>query len=130
MRRLSRRSLPFAAAAFAAFVVAAPSGALAAKSPPVVKAVIWPNLNITFAPKTLKLGTYLFRVTNRSVQAHQFLIGGVTSSEVGSHATRSVKVTFKKAALYLATLPDCGYLSLCVGGNPDTGPTGYLKVTK
>ncbi|HZQ03533.1 MAG TPA: hypothetical protein VFA88_05880 [Gaiellaceae bacterium] len=119
-----------AVATVAGLAAAAPTAAPAAKSAPVVKAVIWPNLNITFSPKTLKRGTYVIKVTNRSVQDHKFLIGGVTSAIVGSHATRSVKVTFKKAALYLATLSDCGYLSLCVGGNPDIGPSGYLKVTR
>jgi len=110
-------------------VLGSPAVATSAKAAPVVKAVIQRNLNITFSPATFKHGLVAIRITNLSTQTHRFLIGGVASTWVSPHRTVTVKVTFKKKATYLATLSDCGYLSLCVGGNPDIGPTGYVKVT-
>jgi len=117
------------------FLVVAPAmfvsvqGATSASGRPVVRVTILPNLNLTFAPSTVKRGTVVFQVTNHSGAAHEFSIDGVTSSTIGPHKTASVKVTFKRAARYTATLADCGYLSMCAGDNPDLGPTGLLKVT-
>jgi hypothetical protein len=94
-----------------------------------VRATIQPNLNLTFSPKAFKRGTVVFEVTNRSGAAHEFSINGVTSAAIGPGKTRPVTVTFKRAAIYTATLADCGYLSMCAGDNPDVGPIGSVKVS-
>ena len=95
----------------------------------VVRATIWPNLIITFSPKTFKRGTVVIKVKNRSSQVHKFSINGVTSANLGPHGVAAITVRFKRPAIYTATLPDCGYPSHCEGGNPDTGPVGSVKVT-
>jgi hypothetical protein len=113
----------------ASAAVAVSEGAGAATGHAVVRVTILPNLNMTFAPKTVKHGKVVFEVTNRSAAAHWFHINGVTSAAIGPGRTRSVAVTFKRAAIYEATLADCGYLSLCTGDNPDTGPVGSINVS-
>jgi hypothetical protein len=40
-----------------------------------------------------------------------------------------VTVTFKRRAIYTATLADCGYPTTCIEGNPGSGPSGTVKVT-
>ena len=100
-----------------------------ATTPLVVRAAIWPNLIITFSPKAFKHGTVVIKVKNRSVEAHQFSINGVTSRGIKPLAIVAVTVTFKRRGTYSATLADCGYPVTCVGGNPDTGPVGYVKIT-
>src|SRR5258708_3631201 len=95
----------------------------------VVRATIWPNLDLIFSPKAFKHGTVVIKVKNRSSQTHRFTINGVTSANIGPHTVKAITVTFKRRGTYSATLPDCGYPPTCVGGNPDTGPVGYVKVT-
>ena len=95
----------------------------------VVRATIWSNLGITFSPKVFKHGTVVIKVKNRSPQAHKFSINGVTSANIRPHTVVALTVTFKRRLTYSATLVDCGYPSMCVGGNPDTGAVGYVKVT-
>ena len=117
-------------AGFAAVVLAlAATGVAAPSAPKVVNVTILPNLNLTFSPATFKRGTVLFRVTNRAPAAHKFSVNGVTTHFIRPHRTTSITLAFKRAATYTATLPDCGYLSLCAGGNPDLGPIGSFKVT-
>jgi hypothetical protein len=106
--------------------VATPSPATARL---VVRAAIWPNLDITFSPKAFKHGTVVIKVKNRSSQTHKFTINGVTSANIRPRAVVAMTVTFKRRGTYQATLADCGYPSMCVGGNPDTGPVGGVKVT-
>jgi hypothetical protein len=122
-------SLRVLLACLIAAVLTSGEGAGAATGHAVVKVTILPNLNMTFAPKTFKHGKVVFEVTNRSAAAHWFSINGVTSAAIGPGRTRSVAVTFKRAAIYAATLADCGYLSLCTGDNPDTGPIGSVSVS-
>jgi hypothetical protein len=117
--------------ATAVFVLASAGGA-APSSPParqVVEVTITSHLDIMFSPARFKRGAVVFRVTNRAPAAHEFNINGVTSPYIGSHRTVSITVDFKRAAMYTATLQDCGYLSMCAGGNPDTGPINIVKVT-
>jgi hypothetical protein len=95
----------------------------------VVRATIWPNLIITFSPKAFPHGTVAIKVKNRTTQTHRFTINGVTSANIKPQTVALVTVTFKRRAIYTATLADCGYPSMCVGGNPDTGPIGNVKVT-
>ena len=106
--------------------VAAPSSATARE---VVRATIWPNLVITFSPKTFKHGTVVIKVHNRTSQTHQFSLNGVVSKRIAPYGAGVVTVTLPRRATYTATLADCGYPSFCVGGNPATGPTGDVKVT-
>ena len=100
-----------------------------AKAQLVVRATIWSNLDITFRPAAFKHGTVVIQVKNRSPQTHKFAINGVTSKDVKPRGVVAVTVTFKRKGTYVATLADCGYPSMCVGGNPDTGPVGNVKVT-
>jgi hypothetical protein len=95
----------------------------------VVSATVWPDLKITFSPKAFKHGTVVIKVKNRTSQDHRFSINGVTSRIIPAHAGAAMIVRFERPATYFATLADCGYLSPCVGGNPDVGPTGWVKVT-
>ena len=97
-------------------------------SPLVVRATIWPNLVITFSPKTFKRGTVHMEVKNRTAHTHQFAINGVTWKSVKPHKVAAGTVTFKRPGIYQATLPDCGYLSMCTPTAQDTGPTGSVKV--
>jgi hypothetical protein len=106
--------------------VATPSTASAGL---VVRATIWPNLDLTFSPKVFKRGTVVINVKNRSSQRHKFSIDGVTSGFVSPNRVVAMTVTFKRRGTYSATLADCGYPSTCVGGNPDVGPIGNVKVT-
>jgi hypothetical protein len=105
--------------------VATPSPAAA---PLVVKATISPNLIITFSPKTFRHGTITFKVDNRASQAHQFAINGV-SAYIKAHGAKVVTVTFKRRAVYTATLADCGYPPCMVNGD-EMGTVGtVVKVT-
>jgi hypothetical protein len=106
--------------------VATPSSARAGL---VVRATIWPNLDLTFSPKAFKHGTVVFKVKNRSSQPHKFTINGVTSRYVRPQTVVALTVTFKRRGTYSATLADCGYPSMCTGGNPDIGPVGFIKAT-
>ena len=106
--------------------VATPSPAAA---PLVVKATIWPNLIITFAPKAFPHGRVTIKVNNRASQAHEFAINGVTSRSIRPHTAGLVTVTFKRRGVYSATLADCNYPSTCIGGDPATGAVGTVKVT-
>jgi hypothetical protein len=109
----------------------AATGVAAQSSPPrIVNVTIMPNLDIKFSPRKFKRGTIVFKITNTTKAAHQFGINGVTSTSIRPNKTRLVKVVFKIPSLYIATLPDCGYLSMCVGGNPDHGPKGHVTVTR
>ena len=83
---------------------------------------------ITFSPKTFKRGTVHMMVRNRTAHTHQFAINGVTWHSVKPHEVTTGTVTFKRRGIYQATLPDCGYLSMCTPTAGDTGPTGSVKV--
>ncbi len=100
----------------------------ATNTPVVVKVTIRPNLLITFSPKAFHRGTVVLRVTNRNDRAHSFTINGVTTKTINPERTLLVTVTFKRAAIYTAALPDCGYLSMCPE-RPDQGAVGSVKVT-
>ena len=95
----------------------------------VVNATIWPNLVITFSPGKFKRGTVLMRVKNRTGSAHEFMINGVTWQRIKPHTAASNSVTFRRRGIYQATLPDCGYLSMCAPTAGDSGPTGLVRVT-
>lgn len=97
---------------------------------PVVKVTIQPNLLITFSPKEFKHGTVVLKVNNRTDNAHPFTINGVTTKSIKPHTIMAVTVTFKRPSIYAASLPDCGYLSLCEGAaRPEVGAIGQVKVT-
>ena len=68
-------------------------------------------------------------VKNRTTKQHQFTIDGVTWSWIKPHKVVTSTVTFKRRGTYTATLPDCGYLSMCTPTARDAGPIGYVKVT-
>ena len=119
-------SLAAGALMVASTQAAAPSPVAA---PQIVRATIWPNLVITFSPNTFKRGTVALKVRNRTTQAHSFAINGVTSSSIRPNATAVVTVTFKRRAVYSATLADCGYPTMCIEGKPGVGPSGNVKVT-
>lgn len=87
---------------------------------------IRPNLVIIFTPKAVKHGTVLIKIRNTAYAAHRFSINGVTTGYIEPKRVVSAKVTFKRPAIYTATLADCGYLSRCAGS--DT-PSGNVKVT-
>ena len=123
--KLVSASLVAAVVALAATQFAAP----ATTAGVVVRTTIWPNLDITFSPKTFKRGTIVFKVKNRAAQPHKFSINGVVSASISPRSVASVTVTFKRKATYTATLADCGYPTQCIGGNPDYGPSGSVKVT-
>lgn len=99
----------------------------------VVRVAIWPSLDLTFSPKVFKHGTVVFKVKNRSPQAHRFVINGVTSANIRPLHVVALTVTFKRRGTYSATLADCGYpptpTCVGVGYDPDTGPVGNVKVT-
>jgi hypothetical protein len=101
----------------------------APKSQLVVRATVWPNLVITFSPKTFKHGTVVIKVKNRSGKPHQFTVNGVNWPVIQPGTVIKHTVTFKRRGTYTATLPDCGYLSECAPTANDVGPTGYVKVT-
>ena len=119
-------SLATGALMVASTQAAAPSPVAA---PQIVRATIWPNLVITFSPNTFKRGTVALKVRNRAPQTHQFAINGVTSPGIRPNATVMLTVTFKRRAVYSATLPDCGYPPCIVGGNNAAGTVGTVKVT-
>ena len=105
--------------------VATPSSAGAGL---VVRATIWPNLDLTFSPKAFKHGTVAIKVRNRASQAHQFAINGVTSY-IKPHAAVVLTVTFKRRGVYTATLADCGYPP-CIVNGAEAGDVGsVVKVT-
>ena len=115
----------------AVVLLLAATGVAAQASPPrVVNVAILHNLDMTFSPPKFKRGTVVFKVKNTTRHAHKFGINGVTSRLIRPNATASITVVFKIPSLYVATLPDCGYLSMCVGGDPDQGPKGLVTVTK
>src|SRR5580765_4693282 len=93
-----------------------------AEAPVVVRATIWPNLNITFYPNKFKHGTVTVRVKNRTDSAHDFSINGVTLKKVKPSKVGAMTVTFKRRGIYSATLPDCTYLSPCSLRSSDVTP--------
>jgi len=113
------------------------------KKPTRIKATIWPNLVITFSPKTFPRGTWEVSVKNRTPNRHQFTIAGVNWDFIPANQTASKKVKFKFKATYTATLPDCGYpgsaevpgdsamdaAKAACGLRPEPGPVGEVKVT-
>jgi hypothetical protein len=111
---------------FAAAQLAEPA---MASTPLIVRATIWPNLKITFYPKTFKHGAVVMRVNNLAKLTHQFTIDGVTWSSVKPNAVVARPVDFKRRGIYVATLPDCGYLSACAPTARSNLPTGFVKVT-
>jgi hypothetical protein len=110
---------------FAGLVIMSVSVQVASAAPPVVRAVIWPNLTITVAPKSVKHGTVIFKIKNRDTKPHEFSINNVQSEKIRPQTTVAMAVTFKKPNTYSFTLPDF------VAG-PKTGYQavgGQLKVT-
>jgi hypothetical protein len=108
---------------------AAVAAALPVKHSAVVLTTISPTLKIVFTPKTVPLGTAVFKVVNGSSQEHEFTIDNVTSRWIPAHGSGSMTVTFKRPALYVGSLADCGYLSTCTGVANDASPVASLKVT-
>ena len=85
-----------------------------------MRTVIWPNLTITFAPKSVKHGSIVFKIKNRDNHPHRFAINGVTSPPIKPHASAEMTVKFKKPSSYAFTVPDApGW----------TGVGGQLRVT-
>ena len=113
-----------------ALVLASASPALpSVKRGKLIHATIWPNLLVTFSPATVKRGSVVIEVRNRTHIPHQFSIAGVTSASVKPNHSVSVSVTFKRKAIYTATLPDCGYPNPCDLPPGHTAPGGNIKVT-
>jgi len=114
-----------------ALMLASASAALPApaKGGKVLHATIWPNLVVTFSPTTVKRGTVVIEVKNRTPSAHQFSIAGVTSASVKPNHIISMTVKFTRKAIYTATLPDCGYPNPCDLPPGHTSPGGGIKVT-
>jgi hypothetical protein len=112
----------------AGLLLGSTQAAAPADAPAVVRATIWPNVNITFSPNKFTHGTVVMKVKNRTDSAHTFSINGVTWPKIKPHTIVGMKVTFKRRGVYSATLPDCTYLSPC-SLRPDVSPIGTVKVT-
>jgi hypothetical protein len=97
-----------------------------AGAPALVNVTISPTLVITFTPDAVKQGTAVFKVKNSSFGSHEFSINGVTTKSIAPNTSLSARVTFKRPAIYTATLADCGYLARCAGNDV---PSGAIKVT-
>jgi len=114
----------------AALMLGSASPALpSAKRGKLIHATIWPNLLVTFSPATVKRGSVVIEVKNRTPSAHQLSIAGVTSASVKPNHSVSLSVTFKRKAVYTATLPDCGYPNPCNLPPGHAAPGGNIKVT-
>jgi hypothetical protein len=100
-----------------------------ANAPRIVTVTISPTLTITFSKSTFSRGKVVFKIKNQAKQLHQFMINGARTKNIPPHRSASLTVVFKRPSIYQATLPDCGYVSSCVGGNPDNSPIGLVKVT-
>ena len=100
-----------------------------AASPSVARAVIWPNFSVTVSPKSVKLGTVVFKIKNRDGSvSHKFSIDGATSPSVKPHTTIAMTVVFKKRGLYFYALGDSNPgVQMQPGASPTTG--GALRVT-
>jgi uncharacterized cupredoxin-like copper-binding protein len=92
---------------------------------PVAKAVIWPNLVITVAPKSVSLGRVVFKIKNRDIKSHQLLIDGIESVNIGPDKTASLVVTFKRTGIYSVTLSATSESE--IGAN---NPGGFVKVKR
>jgi hypothetical protein len=106
-------------------VVSIPVGSAASARPLVVHITIWPNLDITVAPRSIRRGTVLLSIRNRDKTPHAFSINGVETNRIAPHKLLRVRVKFKKPDMYAFTLP--GYVP-----TPETGwkaVGGVLKVT-
>jgi len=71
-----------------------------------VRAVIWPNLVITVAPKVFKKGTVVLKVKNRDSSAQQVEIDGSETQIIEPGETGRILVTFRKPGFYTFALPD------------------------
>jgi len=71
-----------------------------------VRAVIWPNLVITVAPKVFKKGTVVLKVKNRDSSAQQVEIDGSETQIIEPGETGRMLVTFTKPGFYTFALPD------------------------
>jgi hypothetical protein len=107
------------AAALAAIVLVLPLGAASARgaaAAPVVKVTLngSPFVEISgvivFAPKTARTGTVTFVVTNKDCcgpdNAHIFSINRVSTGYINPGKTTTVRVTFKRPGVYIASCPD------------------------
>jgi hypothetical protein len=92
-------------------------------------ATIAPDLGLTISPKSFRHGTVVIEIRNESRQAEKFEMNGVTSRWVYPHRTGSITVTFKHPAVYEATLPECGFMSTCIGQGADNTPGAPATVT-
>ena len=105
MDRLTVRSIGINVAV--AVVVLASAQQVFAASPSVARAVIWANFSVTVSPKSVKLGTVVFKIKNRDgTRSHKFSINGAVSPSIKPHSTIAMSVVFKKPGLYFFTLGD------------------------
>jgi hypothetical protein len=91
----------------------------------LVHITIWPNLDITVAPRSIRRGTVLLAIRNRDKTPHAFSINGVETRKIAPHKLLRVSVKFKRPDVYAFTLP--GYVP-----TPETGwkaVGGVLRVT-
>ena len=104
--------LAVAAAAFVTLPAAYASAASSA-TPTTVSVTIfghpYPAVpgKIVFAPKTVKRGPMILKITNTDQEWHLFQIDGVRSRLIGPNGGRAIiRFTFHKAGLYFASCPD------------------------
>jgi len=90
-----------------------------------VRAVIWPNLAVTLAPKVLVSEHVVFKVENRSTKPEQFAIDGAETALIAPGNVVDLAVTFRKRGFYSFTLPD--YQENSTNGYKPVG--GRVKVT-
>jgi hypothetical protein len=58
------------------------------------------NLTVTFAPKTVNIGTVVLDISNSDNDPHQFEINGKETKLIGGGGKAVLTVTFKRAGLY------------------------------
>jgi hypothetical protein len=109
-------------------VVNAAAGS-AAKPRVAAVATIAPDLGLTMSPKSFRHGTVIIEIKNESSQAEKLEMNGVTSGWVYPHRTGSITVTFRRPAIYEANLPECGFLSTCIGQGAENTPGTSARVT-
>ena len=65
------------------------------------------EFKFTLNKKTIKLGTGVFKVTNKGTIAHDFKIAGKKTKSLATGKTQTITVLFKKKGkyAYLCTLP-------------------------
>ena len=100
-------------------------GSATSARPLVVHITIWPNLDITVAPKSFRRGTVLLAIKNRDRVPRAFSINGLETRKIEPHKILRTRVTFTRADVYSFTLP--GYVPTPETGWKSVG--GRLKVT-